>query len=190
MTYDQQGIDQQLVSQAASSSQPYAPVADPEWVQKVVTLAKKSINPNKILIGVPTYGYEYDVTAYANNEYMYKILWTFNQGYGTQIATQYGVQPVRNSAGELTLTYTPAGSSTAPLAYASNSGLLAALAASTYATQYNSHLTFRMLDWPDATSIVQKAQLAKDLGVRGIAIFKLDGGEDQNIWPYLQGWKK
>lgn len=190
MAYDQQGIDQELASAAASSSKLYAPVADPEWVKKVVTLAKKSIKPSKILIGVPTYGYEYDVTAYANNEYMYKIKWTFNPGYGAQIAAQYGVLPTRNEAGELTLTYTPDASSTAPLSYAPNSGLLAAAAASQYATAYNSHLTFRMLDWPDATSIAQKAQLAKDLGVRGIAIFKFDGGEDQNMWAYLKGLKK
>ena len=139
---------------------------------------------------VPTYGYEYDVMAYANSEYTYKILWTFNQGYGAQIAAQYGVQPVRNEAGELTLTYTPNASSTLPLSSAAGSGLLAAAAASQYATQYNSHLSFRMLDWPDATSIAQKAKLAQDLGVRGIAIFKLDGGEDQNIWPFLKGVKR
>ena len=93
MTYDQQGVDLQLVSQAASSSQVYAPVADPLWVKKVVALAEQSISPSKLLIGVPTYGYEYDVTAYANNEYNYDILWTFNPGYATQIEQQYGVGP-------------------------------------------------------------------------------------------------
>ena len=72
----------------------------------------------------------------------------------------------------------------------SNSALLAAAAASQYATQYNSHLTFRLVDWPDATSIAQKAQLAKDLGVRGISIFKWDGGEDPGMWAALQGFKK
>ena len=190
MAYDQQGIDQALAAQAASSSQLYAPVADAAWVKKVVELAKKSIKPNKIMIGVPTYGYEYDVTAYANNEYTYKILWTFNPGYATQLMSQYGVTGMRNTAGEMQFTYTPVGSSTAPVSLGSNSALLAAAAASQYATQYNSHLTFRLVDWPDATSIAQKAQLAKDLGVRGISIFKWDGGEDPGMWAALQGFKK
>jgi hypothetical protein len=68
-----------------------------------------------------------------------------------------------------------------------NSAFLAAIAASTYATQYNSHLTFRLVDWPDAQSIAGKIELAQILGVRGVSIFKLDGGEDQTIWSVLQG---
>jgi spore germination protein YaaH len=189
MTYDQQGIDQQLATAAASSSQLYAPVADPVWVTKVITLAKKSIKPNKILIGVPTYGYEYDVTAYAGNQYTYDIVGVFNPGYATQIMQQYGVQPTRNTSGELMLTFVPAGTSTLPVSSSGASALFAATAATAYADAVNTHSTFRMLDWPDATSVAQKAQLAKDLGVRGIAIFKLDGGEDQGIWTVLKGLK-
>jgi len=48
-------------------------------------------------------------------------------------------------------------------------------------------MDFRLLDWPDATSIVDKADLAKDLDVRGIAMFKIDGGEDPGIWAAIQG---
>lgn len=187
MTYDQQGVDLQLAAQAASSSQLYAPVADPVWVAKVIDLAKQTISPNKIMIGVPTYGYEYDVTAYAGAQYDYNILWTFNPGYAIQIEQQYGVQPTRNNSGELMLTYNPVGTTTMPVATNGVDALLAATAATAYADQLNSHTDFHMLDWPDATSIAQKAQLAKDLGVRGIAIFKLDGGEDPNIWSDLNG---
>ncbi len=68
-----------------------------------------------------------------------------------------------------------------------NNALIAAAAASQYATQLNSHMDFRLLDWPDATSVVDKAQLAKALGVRGIAMFKIDGGEDPGIWAAIQG---
>lgn len=191
MTYDQQGIDQTLANQAASSSQLYAPVADPAWVEKVVNLMAKSISRKKILIGVPTYGYEYSVTAYANNQYTYDILWTFNPKYATQIATQYGITPARNNAGEMSFTYTPqanmpqVSTSTAATLSVPNSALLASSAASLYATQYNSHLSFRYVDWPDAQSIQDKIDLAKQLGVRGISIFKLDGGEDQGLWTVL-----
>lgn len=186
MAYDQQGIDLELASQAASSSKLYAPVADPVWVKKVIELMSKSISKNKILIGVPTYGYEYEVTAYANNEYMYDILWTFNPGYAWPIAQQYGITPERNTAGELYFTYTPnvpgSSASQGPI-----SAIIAATAASAYADSLNSHMSFRLMDWPDAASIAQKVALAKELGVRGVAIFKWDGGEDPNMWNVLKG---
>jgi len=188
MTYDQQDVDAQLAAVAASSSQLYAPVADPAWVTAVVNLAKQSISPSKIDVGVPTYGYEYDVTAYANNEYNYDIMWTFDPGYATQIEQEYSVTPTRNSADELELTYLPSvGTSSLPVSSNINNALVAAAAASQYATQNNSHLDFRLLDWPDATAVADKAALAKSLGVRGIAIFKIDGGEDPNIWSAIAG---
>lgn len=187
MAYDQQGVDQKLANQAASSSQLYAPIADPAWVEKVVNLAAKDIARSKIVIGVPTYGYEYEVTAYAGTQYLYNILWTFNPRYATDIAAQYGVTPSRNSAGEMFFTYVPASTSSAPIALGTNSAQLAALAAVTYANAYNSHLSFRLMEWPDAESIAQKVALAKKLGVRGVAIFKWDGGEDSRMWEVLKG---
>ena len=192
MAYDQQGVDLQLAALAASSSQIYAPLADPAWVEKVVNLAKKNIKASKIMIGVPTYGYEYDVTAYANNEYVYDLLWSFNPGYAYPLAALYGVTPQRNAAGEMYFTYTPNNSagSTTPTTLGPNSALLAASAANLYATTYNSHITFRLLDWSDAQSVKTKIDLAKRLGVRGISVFKFDGGEDPNIWGVLQGVKK
>ena len=198
MAYDQQGIDQRLAARAASSSELYAPVADPHWVEKVINLVSKDIKKSKILIGVPTYGYEYEVTVYAQNQYTYDILWTFNPGYAWPLAAQYGVTPSRNTAGEMFFTYTPTGTSTAPASPDASRGgplsgasaLLAATAASVYADTYNSHLTFNLVDWPDAASVAQKIALAKKLGVRGIAIFKLDGGQDPNIWNVLKGVKQ
>lgn len=191
MTYDQQNVDQQLAAKAASSSQLYAPVADPAWVEKVITLMKKDIKPSKLLIGVPTYGYEYDVTAYAGNQYLYDILWTFNPGYALPLAAQYGITPQRNAAGEMYFTYVANAATTSPpVSLGPNSAFLAAAAATQYATQYNSHLGFRLVDWPDAESISQKVALAKKLGIRGISIFKWDGGEDPNMWSVLKGVKK
>jgi spore germination protein YaaH len=158
----------------------------------VVNLAAKSIKKSKIMIGVPTYGYEYNVTAYANNEYVYNLLWSFNPGYAYPIAALYGVTPARNATGEMYFTFTPNNSagSTTPTSLGSDSAPLAASSANLYATTYNSHLDFHLLDWSDAQSIKDKADLAKALGVRGIAIFKLDGGEDPNLWSVLQGVKK
>lgn len=189
MAYDQQGIDQALASQAATSKELYAPVADPRWVRKVIDLVSKDIPKSKLLIGVPTYGYEYAVTAYANNEYVYDILWTFNPGWATQIMAKYGLTPVRNSAGELHVTYTPAPdeANLLPRAVVPNSALVAASAASMIANASNGHVTFRLLDWPDAQSIAGKVELAQELGVRGVSVFKFDGGEDQGMWSVLAG---
>ena len=72
----------------------------------------------------------------------------------------------------------------------SRRSVVAATSAALYATTYNSHLSFRYIDWPDAQSLQSKIDLAKRLGVRGVAIFKLDGGEDPNIWATLQGVKR
>ncbi len=191
MAYDQQGIDQKLAHAAASSSQLYAPVADPAWVEKTIVLMSKDIAKKKILIGVPTYGYEYEVTAYEGKEYMYDILWPFNPAYASTIAAQYGITPERNGAGEMHFTYVAnVATSSTPVSLGSNSALLAAIAATAYADTYSSHLTFRLVEWPDAQSLQQKIDLAKKLGVRGISIFKLDGGQDPNIWAVLQGVKK
>ena len=191
MAYDQQGIDLQLSEQAASSSQVYAPVADPFWVRKVIELMSKDIKKSKLMIGVPTYGYEYDVTAYANNQYVYDILWTFNPGYAWPVASKYGITPTRNAAGELHFSYSlDAPAFQSPTTLGGNSALFAATAASLIANSNNSHATFRLMDWPDAQSIAGKAELASDLGVRGIAIFKFDGGEDPNMWQALLGVKQ
>jgi spore germination protein YaaH len=43
----------------------------------------------------------------------------------------------------------------------------------------------RYMTWSDSGAIAQKVALAKRLGIRGVAIFKLDGGEDQAMWNVL-----
>ena len=187
MAYDQQRIDRKLAAEVEATGELHAPVADIRWVEKVINYMSKDIDKKKILIGVPTYGYEYAVTTYANNEHVYDILWTFNPGYALPIAQERGITPVRNSSGELYFTYfSNLPTSTTPVSQ-SVLGNLAVLAATAYADQKNSNLTYRLLDWPDAQSMQQKIDLAKRLGVRGISIFKLDGGQDPNIWNVLAG---
>jgi spore germination protein len=159
MTYDQGTIDLRLNS--AANSAPYIPISDPKWVQKVVNLTAQTIPKNKILIGVPTYGYEYDLVPITQG-YRYNIDWAFNPRYATELASELGVMPTRNSAGEMSFVYTP---TTTPSTATSTS--------------------LRIVWWSDAQAIQDKLKLAKSLGVRGIAIFKLDGGEDPNLWNIL-----
>lgn len=197
MTYDQGRIDLKL---NASSTEPYVPIADTRWVEKTIKLAKKDIAAKKIVIGVATYGYEYDLTIYGDG-YEYDRLWAFNPGYALQAAAQYHVQPARNQAGEMHISYvvTPgmqtlpapdATSSAETMRPVASSGVQLAAAAMALASSTNTHATMRYATWSDAGAIAEKIALAKKLGVRGVAIFKLDGGEDQGLWGILPARKK
>lgn len=190
MTYDQESADLKL---NASSTGPYTPVADPKWVDKVITLAAKDISKKKLVIGVATYGYEYDVTAYSDS-YTYDLLWAFNPGYAWQVANLYKVAPARNAAGELSFSYVPVPKTTIPndattTPVQTTDKDQVAAAATALAVANNSHTEFHLIWWSDAQAINDKIALARKLGIRGIAIFKLDGGEDQNLWTVLQGVK-
>ena len=172
MAYDQGRIDLKL---DASNTDPYAPVADPAWVEKVMRVAMADISPDKLEIGVPTYGYEYDMFNTTDGRYdptlpassnpvQYSLLWSFNPKYATDMASALGLTPVRDSSGEMMLTY-PASKSTDPTIPLPNAE--------------------RVMVWSDAVSIQQKIDLAQKLGVRGISIFKIDGGEDPKIFDVL-----
>lgn len=178
MSYDQGRIDLKLNE---TNDHPYIPVADPLWVKKTIEVALKDIDKDKIVIGVPTYGYEYDMFSSSNgiakaleslkigneknDNVKYSRLWSFNPGYAMEQADKLNLTPTRNSAGELSLVY-PAKDSidpSIPLPFAT-----------------------RVMSWPDSVSVKQKAELAKELGVRGIALFRIDGGQDPLIWDVLK----
>jgi len=161
MAYDQGAVDLRLNS--AASSTPYVPVADLQWVKKVVTLAAQTISKKKILIGVPTYGYEYDLVPLSQG-YRYDRHWALNQDYATTLAAELGITPIRNTAGEMSFIYAP--TTTPQLASAIPDPA-------------------RIVWWSDAGAINDKIQLARELGVRGVAIFKIDGGEDPALWNIL-----
>lgn len=183
MAYDQQSIDLKL---NASTQDPYSPVADVRWVEKVIKEVAKTIPKRKIVIGVPTYGYEYEVKAYADG-FAYDLLWSFNPRYGSELAAEYNVTPVRNAAGEMSATFFPKdGAFAFPRPASPWPGHLAAAASLGLAKAQNSNITFRMVTWSDAEAIRQKVELAKKLGVRGVAVFKIDGGQDPAIWSVLK----
>lgn len=178
MAYDQGRIDLQL---NAVNQAPYIPIADPTWVEKVVRLAMKDINPNKITIGVPTYGYEYDMfpmdgyssttpAATATSTKMtYSRLWSFNPNYAVGVAQKLGLSVTRSGSGEAMLTF--------PASQSPEAGIPLPNAT-------------RVLIWSDAQAIQQKVDLAQRLGIRGVSIFSINGGEDSGIWNVLAGRKK
>ena len=191
MTYDQRTAD--LTLNKKNGATLYAPIADPLWVEKSIRLAMKQIRPNKIQIGIATYGYEYRIGG-AVGDYDYSILWSFNPRYAAQIASSYGVSSARNTAGEMGLAYVPTstqaliGTDTfAARPVGEDLGVSATYPANipTPSSSTTLQTAFRYLVWSDAQAIAQKVALAKKLGVRGISIFKIDGGEDPAMWGVL-----
>ena len=186
MAYDQGTIDLRL---NVARSAPYAPVADPGWVSDLVMLAAQSISKNKLIIGVPTYGYEYKVTP-VSGSYKYERLWAFNPSYALNIADKLGITPHRTSANEMGFIY----DSNALKAIAPTDGSVAMTEQSVATTtlvqnlgsQVDTSQPFNYLTWSDATAIKDKVDLAHKLGVRGVAIFSLGGAEDQGMWGMLR----
>lgn len=152
MAYDEHVIDHTL---STITSSPYAPVADQKWVEASILSAEKIIPKNKLVIGIATYGYEYQVSQLSSG-YDYRLVKAFNPGLATALAVQLHITPTRNSAGELSFAYLPQVTS------------------------------LHLLWWSDASAIKDKVDLAKRLGIRGVAIFKIDGGADPNIWNVLK----
>ena len=186
MAYDQGLVDLRLNETAGGL---YNPVADVRWVEKVIKLAMKDISKKKIVIGIPTYGHEYKVTSLSEG-FKYDFLWSFNPKYGLNLALQYKLTPTRNQAGELSIAYISTDTASTLEKESStqtNNVPIATTSISTSATP-NKYFgpSFNMMWWSDAKSIQDKVNLAKKLGVRGVAIFKIDGGEDPAMWNILK----
>ena len=192
MTYDQGTIDLRL--NAGANESPYVPVADPKWVEKVINLASKTIAKKKIRIGVATYGYEYIVTPLSEQGFRYERQWTFNPRYATDIAQQFSLTPQRNAAGEMSVTFLPTSTAATIAAPTTTDQNLVPMNALTATTSFTDGTTtvradvppIHLLWWSDAQAIKDKIALARKLGINGIAIFKLDGGEDPNMWSVLK----
>jgi len=182
MAYDQGLIDLKLDAEKASSAL-YAPVADHDWVTKVLNEALKTISRKKIVLGIPTYGYEYQLT-WANGRTKYERLRSHTFFTAMDRAESYGLIPGRNSAGELSFDYTTgtlvADVSDSLIWYISST-LPAAIASSAAQGGYT-----RFVSFSDAQSAAQKIQIAKKLGLKGAAFFKMDGEADPAIWADLK----
>lgn len=187
MGYDQQRADIKL--NAARTGAPYMPVADIDWVRKVVNVTALSIPKEKLVLGVPTYGTEYGVTVSPNWYQGYKRIRAVNPDTAITLMKKQKAKASRNSAGEMAFTY--ATKSTAKIkSYGvpngTTEGNKIAAQALAYANATGKSTVFTVVSWSDAEAIEAKVDLAKELGLRGIAIFKIDGQEDPSMWNVLE----
>ena len=190
MAYDQQRADIKLNAQR--KGYPYIPVSDAAWVRKVLELTIKSIPKEKIVLGIPTYGYHYSVTVAPEWYRDYWKLGALNVPSILDLADEYDIKPSRNSAGEMGFSYIPSSSvlatykKTLKIPKNTPEAEEAAVKALAYANATGKDATFNIVSYSDAGAIKEKIDLAKDLEIKGVALFKIDGEEDQKVWSYLR----
>jgi spore germination protein YaaH len=188
MAYDQGPIDLKLDASKGSSGQFYAPVADPDWVKKVIAQATPYMNPKKIMLGIPSYGYEYEV-SWVDNEITYTRVRSFSYLQAMDRLDSLGITSTRDSAtGELTFMYTSSTYIYQPpvlTSYVSSTEPFALQALNGGNQGGSGSTTLFYTSFPDAQSMANEIALAKKLGLRGVALFKADGMQDPLTWNVM-----
>ncbi len=152
MAYDQDNTDIKLNNIRGKL---YKPVADIDWVEKVLTVAMRDIEWKKIIVGVATYGNKYEVIRDSFGEVSsYKKIGSMNWFYADAESKEKGITPTRDASGELSYSYMKDGKE--------------------YLVWYS-----------DAKAIADKVNIAKLYNIGGVAIFKIDGNNDKDIWKIL-----
>jgi spore germination protein YaaH len=181
MAYDQGTTDLKLDASKGGDGTLYSPTADPAWVTKIVQYALQYISPKKIMLGIPTYGYEYEV-SWSNNVTTYQEVRAWDYFGAMDRADSLGINPVRDNAGELSYTFTSSTYIQEPLDLTNYVSSTEPAVLTTH--DPNASTTF-FVSFPDATSELQKVALAKQYGLRGVMFFKADGDIDPSIWNSL-----
>lgn len=136
------------------SETPAAPNADNQWVEEVMLYALRFFPPEKIVMGVPTYGWEFKLTKLSEG-YRYTRVKSISYPDAINEAKKAGVEPKRNSGGEMTFVYP---------------------------TSDGQHI----VTFSDAESIRKKIEIAKNLNLKGISLFKIDGLTDPQLFYVLE----
>lgn len=189
MAYDQQRAD--ILLNKSKNGTPYMPVADVDWVRKVVELALKDIPNEKIVLGIPTYGHHWEVTVAPEWFRDYRKIGALNVPDIKDIAKEYKVTPTRNKAGEMSFSYLPKSSTiklptSLKIPKGTPKGDVIAQRALAYANKTGEEVKFNIAWYSDAEAMIDKIDLAKEYDLRGVSLFKIDGEEDQKVWKALK----
>ncbi len=192
MAYDQQRAD--IKANDARKGLPYIPVADPLWVEKVVKLALEHFDEDKVVLGIPTYGRQWAVTVAPDWFKGYESLEALNIPHMLDLAKREKMTPTRNIAGEMSFSYLPQRVDSATqkavkkMSVPKNTpkGDKVALQALAYANKTGKEVIVNVAWYSDAGAMIDKIEMAEKHGLRGVAFFKIDGEEDQEVWTYLR----
>ncbi|MFZ2187948.1 MAG: glycosyl hydrolase family 18 protein [Candidatus Moraniibacteriota bacterium] len=133
---------------------PTAPNADIYWVEKVLRYTLQYIPPKKLVMGVPTYGWEFSITK-TNSGYHYERVRSVTYPQAMEEKTRNNALLERTAGGEPFFVYTaPDGK--------------------------------HLVTFSDAKSIKQKIELAKNLSLKGVSLFKLDGQTDPALFSEIK----
>lgn len=152
MTYDQRNAD--TVLNARYARELYMPIADKEWVEKVLKELVIDIPKQKIELGIPTYGHVYKYTERPNGTYAYERMRALTYTQFKERVAQYGGEVMRHPSGELKFLYT--------------------IGSGEFKGNYVAFFS-------DAVSVAQKVRLAERYGIRGVAVFSISGANDPEL---------
>jgi spore germination protein YaaH len=146
-----------------------------------------SISPKKVMLGVPTYGYEYQV-SWVNGVTTYQRVRSFTFQEAMDRADLVGIAPTRDNAGELSYAYqTSTYVSAIPATLTSYVSSTKPQALAPVVTPLPANATNTMfVSFSDSQSALAEIDLAKKYGLRGVIFFKADGELDPGIWSDLQ----
>lgn len=169
LAYGQGKIDLLLNEKKGNKGKFYAPVSDNDWVEKVIKETKRYIVPQKIMLGIPTFGYEYEYKKSDNGKIVYEKIRSVTYKSAVDLASSLNLKPARNSAYELSFTY-------ATSSLIENKNTVATSTENLFAT------STRLVVFNDAVSMSDKIKIAKKHKFRGVVFFKFDGETDSELW--------